>query len=173
MAHTCRSDAVTDEQQIAALREEIRRAGRAAVQARVVAGVVGLGACVALVFGDALIALGPEGRIFPHWDALIDYLFLVMLAGALGCAMGPAMAAAAGPLFRRSKVRGIVKRLGTVERQDAEAALASLHNDPSSDARKIAAVLLRRLTAKAAAEIAPANPPNARGDEASPVERAL
>jgi hypothetical protein len=130
---------VTEDQQIGALREEVRRAGKRSGSLR-----------RALSLGLSLAALGlTAGGIVQAIHADNEFTFLLVQAavisgvGALAC--GLLTAASAAALYRRareSRLSAQLARSAPVERADL---LRSLQVDASSDVRKIAARLMRDL----------------------------
>ena len=157
-------DAMTDEQQIAALREEIRRDGRRCWILRLVTGGVLLAAALyalpnlaALYDGDG----GGEGaRVMVG-----GLLFLGVCAASLGLSLGGAWAS--GHLFRRTRATKHRLPLEVMPTARRAATLAPLLASDTPDTRMLAQSLLAGATT--ASEVAPAGP-DARGNEASAAE---
>lgn len=142
---------MTDEQQIAVLREEIRRAGSRTAGLR-----DGLRLSVAGVF-VLLFLLTP---VFPGallWAACATGVYWIVLAPPIVTAYRVA---------RRLQIRRKVAVLPGATRAQL---LQSLRGE-TGDAAKIVSPLAREF--HVAAELSPSAAPDVRGDEASPAERA-
>jgi hypothetical protein len=152
------------EPQIAALREEIRRAGTDARWARI---------CIASVVVGGFIALGLVGLLLSlDWlgDGRIEARF--WLAGAVaafatgGCLVTGAAALPVAAVLRAVRARRLRRRLVTLAPATCAEIVAPLKREPLGDTRKIAAYLATSL--RVPSELAPATAPDARGDEPSP-----
>jgi hypothetical protein len=143
---------VSEERQIAALREEIRRRGKASFLFR-----WGLPLCVTLAVASLLLILSAVGGLRFHEVPLVALLvtWIVLL----------------GWLRNYSRFR-YLRRLREVFGAMPPAArgdlLRSLREDRIGDIRAIAQSLSREFGAPA--EVAPTTVRNARGDEAAPAE---
>jgi len=156
---------MNDEQQIAALREEIRWAGKLTGGLRVglAAPVVGL---VLLAVVSVLLASYPYGTDPP------DYYFQeLMLAGryVLGGAAVVLLVAYPVALSYRSWLRlRLYKRLSVLRQEQRAEVLIPLRTDKVGDIRKLVEPLIRQFRLRT--ELAPAAMPDARGDEVSAPE---
>jgi hypothetical protein len=144
---------VTDEQQIAALREAIRRAGWVTHRLR-------LFAVIGVSFPFALIAA--LGTLLSGWGTALEYITYAG-AAALVSAEIALPAGAFSRWVRRRRIRGWLADLPPGQMADV---LTSLRNDRLGDTRKLAAGLRRDFGLRR--ELAPATAPEARGDEPSP-----
>ena len=139
-------ESVGDKQQIAALREEIREAGNATDRLRFGIGVFLL---LSLV---SVLGLGARG---PLW----------LLAGAGCMVLVPLVvalpAASAYREARRRRLRKAIEHLTMAERAEL---LSPLRRDPARDTQRLAASFAREFGILT--ELAPAPPPDGRGDEA-------
>jgi hypothetical protein len=164
---------VTDEDQIAALREEIRRAGRAIDRVRTV--VVW---CVAAAI-FAILALPGLVSVLSHphdrTEASEIAPFATALAAIVGVAIGSLVGALAGAVRSMELRQQLGAHLRTLEYAQQLHVLRPLKRTADGNVRKLVAALERSITAGPAAtihsELAPATAPDARGDEASPAER--
>ena len=143
-----------EDEQIAALRERIRQAGRVAQQTR-----------QAIVLSSwwlfaAVLILTSCGWVLFH-PVTFRVACATVIIGAVGSLVG--LGTAAG--YRTLKRRQLRAALTTVERQQAIPLLAPLWEE-GGDTRKIVAPLLREL--RVSSEVAPAAGPTGRGDEISP-----
>jgi hypothetical protein len=167
---------MSDERQIAALREEIRRAGRAHCAFRWNGGLIlALAAAVisAVVWAvQQRLAidgwgLGPGGchPIYgPVWAWVLRELRMPLVL--IGATAGGESACAV-PLHINFRQRSLRSRLRRVSRANLAAIHRSLAEE-GQDARRIAEPVLRQMLAHM--ELAPSAAPDARGDEASPAE---
>jgi hypothetical protein len=175
---------MTDEQQIAALREEIRRAGRLVCCSRWMTGCAAATLLLPLavraidtaftvirhvVIG---IACGPPGGNSRVYGSQVVHPSLAFIwSGSVGAVL--LLAAAMGWLvalgYRRSRLKPLRLVIATVPFQDRAAALVPLSRERLRDTRKLVAPLLREIGIHT--EITPAAAPDARGYEASPAVR--
>ena len=134
---------MTDEQQIAALREGIRRAGRNATRAAVVCGCLAL----AVLFGFGIGVLG--GLAFSALAGLGVVLLLPL------------------PGIRLWRIRRAMRRLSPQDQTDV---LVPLLTGPGEKypTRELAGSL--RLEMRHSAELTPSVAPDTCGNEASPAE---
>jgi hypothetical protein len=154
MARDRRLGGMTDEKQIAALRDEIRRAGAGVERA---ASVTFMLAGVAL-----LVAFGLTGVISIYAPAALAAVGIAFCAAGL-CAR------AVGSKLRRRRARAIRRRLVALPVVAQIVALSPLLQD-DDDTRKIAVLLMDEL--RRGGEMSPTLAPAARGDEASPADDA-
>jgi len=147
-------------QGVAALRNEIRRAGDATSRARWVALTLTLAGAALTAFAMTLSLLSTPGadRSQPH--QIVD-----AFSALVGCLCAPVGAAAAGPIWRRVKTARLQREIAALDRDLAARTLAALHDDSSGDTRQIAAALLRRLDAHPPTEVVPTLQPEGWGDE--------
>jgi hypothetical protein len=156
-----------DEQRIAALREEIRRAGGDARWARICVASVVLGAFIAFGLCGLLISLDWLGD-----SRIAAWLWLagaVAVFAAGGCLAAGAAALPVAAVLRAVWARRLRHRLATLAPAECAEIVAPLKRDPRGDTRKIAAYLANSL--RVPAELAPASAPGAHADEASPAGR--
>jgi hypothetical protein len=163
-------DARREEQQIAALREEIRRAALSLRVARFRVVEVVVAACGIAYLLMPVICYGRPGP--PWW---VRHLQLIAICvGPVFCftiAVGTALALGHRQV-RRLALRRRLQRLSEEER--AAALHAGFRSGvtaqlwPDGDARRLAEWLARYV--QLPSEITPAAAPGARGDEASPAE---
>jgi hypothetical protein len=160
---------MTDEQRIAALREEIRRAGESVRNLRLavgglIVGVALLFAALAFVvnlgFPDEDDPLTIAGLIIPQWVAAPTACATVGLIGVVAVALPLAFGVRSAWRLR------LGRRLSRLHADDRAAVLLPLGGEKRGDTRKVIAALARQF--KLPAELAPAAAPGARGDEASP-----
>jgi hypothetical protein len=169
---------VTDEPQIAALREEIRRAGGFAGRIRWFLVVIPPLLFAAYFFWNGLwtpLAHAPDpdpGRL--NVGKIAFSAFMGGWAGIYGLAaclpIGHALAAG----YRSRSRRRARRALGAVSSVDRASVLLPLRSSADRDTRVIVEELVRELDLAAElrpAELTPAAAPNARGDEASPAEK--
>lgn len=164
--------AAADQQQIAALREEIRRAGKWVRDLRFAAGgtILGFALLLALVavvgnllhFSDEDDPLTIASLIIPQWIAAPVACASVGLIGVVCIALP--LAAGVRALWRLR----IGRRLSRLNEHDRAAVLLHLGSGERDDTRKVVAGLARRFNLSA--EVIPAAAPDARGDEASAAE---
>jgi hypothetical protein len=149
-------------QQIAALREEIRRAGWRIYRGRFALALSG-GLVFILMMATSVVLTYRHGPSFQNSPA--DQLFGAVACSAwIGCfVVGPVGYA----FVRWGQAQQFRRRLRTLSPSERADLLAPLQNDPSDDIRKIAASLARDIQGDT--ELAPAAP-EARGGEASPAE---
>lgn len=146
---------MTDEQQIAALREEIRRAG---------AGASLVSFAMFLVGGTVLlVVLALSGVVSGYtWPAFQTVLIALCAAGLCG--------GSAAVVFRRLRARSIRQRLASLPMGERLVTVSPLLQDENQHTRQIAALLVADL--RRAGEITPAAAPAPCGHEASPAENA-
>jgi hypothetical protein len=148
---------------VAALQDQIRRAGSVTRRLRVRLG----GAVLALMLLPSLFALvfvvapGP-GPVY--WVAIVLLGLLCSLPGGFLYAALISLPVAGGyRCLRRAQLRRLLKQLPPGE---AAAVLTPLQAEADGDTRKLVAPLLRQLR-REGTEIVPAAMPDGRGDEAS------
>jgi hypothetical protein len=161
----------TPEDSLAALREEIRRAGRATDRLRVLFPLLAAAAALGWVVWESLWE-----RYFSPWigrgcgtwrlfHGPSDYLIhgFAMLGLCLA-AVAPAAAAAIGGsrLFRRRRLRAMLR---TVAPPDQAAVLLCLREEPSREVGRLVRSLLRDLNLPT--ELTPAGTPEGSGAEVS------
>lgn len=153
--------AAAGDNEIAALREEMRRAGASTRNARWTA---------AAVIAAPLAAIGAVGLLFSAFYGGV----VGVLSGLICVAAVVVMAAAFGAVLTSEVCRGLhERRLGrklvALPPADRAYLLHPLVHGPEGDTRTIAESLMRKFAP--ATELAPAAAPDARGDEISPAER--
>jgi hypothetical protein len=159
---------VTDEPQIAVLREEVRRAGRATRTVRLSVGAAVFIPLTGLVLlGAAWTLIAPVEYYQRHmWHDVA-----IALALSVFWAVLPLAALIALPLaiaFRQGRRRRLADRIASLDDPSRAAVLSPLSSDALGDTRKLANALLRDFGLPA--ELTPAAAPGARGDEANPAE---
>jgi hypothetical protein len=164
---------VCTDEQIAAMRGEIRRAGEWVLHLRYAVGgtILGFALLLALVavvgnllhFSDEADPLTIASLIIPQWIAAPVASASVGLIGVVCIALP--MAAGVRALWRLR----IGRRLSRLNEHDRAAVLLHLGSGERDDTRKVVAGLARRF--KLPAEVIPAAALDARGDEASPAKR--
>jgi hypothetical protein len=159
----------SDERQIAALREDIRRAGKEArlLRWRIASAVLGAFFAYSL-YGLAMVSpwLG-DGRAAARLF-LAGAVAVVAITGCVAAGAVALPAAAALRCWRRGRIGRSLAAMASPDR--AALLLRQLERDPLGDTRKIAASLARSIPAPG--ELSPAAAPTTRGDEASPAEGA-
>jgi hypothetical protein len=184
---------MTGDQQIAALREEIRRAGRATAVARTTVLLL-LGSCVALptaIYFHVFFQPDYWSR-YPNWfiipgdgNPLLSlrewclwfrarywtfgtWGYIHFSVGPCATLLGIVISSLSiATVYRRLRILPLRRRLVALSPEQAIEALRGL-NGTRGDTRKIAASLDRGLRRRL--EIAPAPALDARGDEPSPAE---
>jgi hypothetical protein len=166
---------VTDQQQIAALREKIRRAGLLSRALR-----LGIAALVLLVTagwilwqqeltridvvtGPAPRAPGPAPALWregPAWAKFLDQWHGALAVGAAASLAALACLKIVSPWLRRLVLRAKLAALPDEQRAQV---LRPLQQDRSRDTRKLASALARDLGLPT--EVTPASAPGGRGDE--------
>jgi hypothetical protein len=154
---------MTDQQQIAALRKGIQRAGRKTGRTRRILVWSLIGAAAAVV-AHALVALP---RLDPGSPLPIEALGIALCFG-VGFALLIALPSAV--LYRLRCLGAMRRHLARLPPEARAAVLLPLPPDASQDARSIAESLRRGFGMRT--ELIPASAPDARGDEASPAEGA-
>ena len=150
------------EQQIAALREEIRRAGK------VTGGIrVGLAApVVALVLLAVVGCLGPRydygAEIHPLLSEALQLAACYVLGGA---AVVLLIAYPVALSYRGWRCLRVYEKLSGLPQEQRAAVLVPLRTEKLGDTRKIVEPLIRQLRLRT--ELMPASAPDARGDEPS------
>ena len=151
---------MSDEQQIAALREEVRRAGRSTQTARwIMGGVVSIPAAAVALTGLVFAAL------YGGWGGVVTGFLCAAISGTV---MIAAAALSVGALCHFYYSRRIARWLAEKPSSVRVDVLQPLLRDPLGDTRNIADWLLTEFGVPA--ELAPASAPDACGDEASPAE---
>ena len=156
---------MSDEQEIAALREEIRQAGERtlAIRRAISSSILGLAFFVVWACFTAHNDYAEDARAFLHRTQLLAAMYGF---GGLGAAVILAYPAAlAYRTWRRSQLRRQLASLTPNQRADV---LSPLLGMGRGDARKIVEPLLREFHPQT--EVTLATVPAARGDEASPAE---
>jgi hypothetical protein len=143
------------DERIAALREEILRAGRRVFAAR-------LTVAVPLALHGFLLGAGSVWGTPPQWRDPYSWIAFIGL-GIGGAAL---LGGGLGVLLCWCAWVQLSGRLPAVRGQDRRRCLESLVEDRSGDTRKLARALLRDLSF--ATELTPAAAPGARGSETSP-----
>ena len=156
---------MSDDEQIAALREEIRQAGRSVRRLRLTVGVcVGLLVIAAMeVMFQIEWAHGRDGRpaFLEHAMMLSATLFLAICCS---CLVALPAAAAWGWVRRIT----LAHRLSGLAPAATVEVLLPLRNAAQPDTAGLVESLLRQF--RLPSELAPAPAPDARGDEGSPAE---
>ena len=164
------SEGAVSDQQIAALRAEIRQTARTLAdlhRRQLGPRLIWSGVGVTVVGG--LVAL-----IVLHPDLLVLFVFahalmLPLLAGIVGVVLhADAMSKIVAQ--RRTRQQRLVERLRSLPSEQIAATLLPLRSDAEADVRALAKRLLRRIDLRN--ELTPAAAPDARGDEATPAEPA-
>lgn len=160
-----RNNAMTDDHQMAALREEIRGAGHDTRLMRLGSAA----SLLILVVGLLLLAFGiGEGYSVRPPSITVVLLNLAIIAGG-GCIVALAVAMVGAAVVRWGRRTTIRPRLASMAPHERAEVLRGLAQDPIGDTRKLARSLARSVGVST--ELSPALPPGARGDEASPAER--
>jgi hypothetical protein len=164
---------VSDEQQVAGLREEIRRAGSATRNLR--CGTIGCFVAPAALVSVLVLLLFMSGTAYlisppanPEEPTAANYLrdVISFLGGAVLVGLAVGLPLALGYRWRRrAELR---KTLTSLTRDERARVLMPLVNGPSGDTRTLARTLARDLAL--AREVSPASAGDARGDEASAAE---
>lgn len=154
---------MTNEQQIAALREGIRQSGlrTAAMRRRVLP---------ASLAGFFVLFVASAELIHPVHNPPDAWIGPDAVAAALLAAVGPAavLALLASGIYRRGRCDQLRRALSRLPRSSRAKVLFPLPHNESGDTRRIARQLLREFGMPA--ELAPATAPDAHGYEASPAE---
>ena len=165
---------MSNEEQIAALRNEIRRAGRTA---GILRGSLGLAAILCLLpLAFRLFSVDALRPVTTGWGlATVCGTFtstaispsvivagLSFLVGAPGAVLVGIVAAA---LYCELRIRRLARRLAPFTASERSAALLPLAADRSPDTRRIAASLCRTVNRRP--EVAPVTHADGRGDEAA------
>jgi len=159
---------VSDEPQIAALRDDIRRAGQ---NTRIVRLVVAAGVftpLAALLAAVAYLSLPVWGGWLGWTVGIPVWIFALLTFGGVFCLLSGLVALPFGVARRALHRRRLGSRLAVLAPTECAHLLRSLEQERLDDTRKLAASLLRDFGG--ATELTPATLPNARGDEASPAE---
>jgi hypothetical protein len=141
------------QQQIAALQQEIRRAGAGASLVSFATFLVGSAAL--------LVALALAGVISGYTSLALRVSLVALCAGGLS-------AGAAAIAFRQLRAREIRNRLARLPLGEWMVAVSPLLQDENAHTRRMAALLLKDL--RRSGEVAPAPSPTPRGNESSPTE---
>lgn len=172
-----RSIAVNDEQQVAALREEIRRADATArsIRLAICRGLMILAAAIALfTCVRAVIALqhldGSKHSFQEHdaWAAAIATPGVCLVGFVFAAACATLVGRSVATLYRLHRTAQLTHCLAGFPAASRIEALRSLQGDPVEDTGVLACELLR--TFKPASELLPAAIPTARGDEPTAAE---
>jgi len=156
---------MTDEQQIAALREQIQQAGRNTGRTRrMLTG--GLLVATVAICAYAWVTLPRRYPNDPH--GLNQIAPTVALVFGVGCSLLIALPSAV--LYRLRCVGAMRHVLRSLSPKKRAAVLLPLQREVCDDTRRIVAPLLNEFGLPT--EAAPAAAPAARGDEASPAEEA-
>ena len=148
---------MTDEQQIAALQEEIRRAGRRLWRlfvCFVTAGIVA-GGCL-------WILVAVRAPLLMQWPFASGVVITAVLAGL-------ASAGLVEPVARRFYAARLRERLSSLTPMQRVRTLLQLEEQAAHDPNGFLKPLLQQLRVDGT-ELIPATAPDARGDEASPAE---
>ena len=158
---------MSDEQQIAALREEIRLAGKVTrgIRAGLAAPVVAL----VLLLVAATLEFASHFRYVPFRVLLGGFAPVLgrdVLAGASVVLLVAYPVALSYRSWRRLR---LYKKLSALPQEQRAAVLVPLRTEKVGDTRKIVEPLIRQF--RLPTELAPAAAPDARGDEPTPAEQ--
>jgi hypothetical protein len=154
---------MSDDEQIAALQEEIRRAGRITRRARLwVAGIalapfIAVGILPSLWFLACFVA-----------SLQLMYLAVVVVYAAGSCVVAAAVALPSAALYRGVRRKRLGRRLAAVAPTECAGVLRQLARDSLGDTRKIVSSLARSLGLST--EIAVGSAPGSTAGEARPAE---